>query len=105
MPGPIMHQGAGVLCAHGGQALPMAPMPRVLVSGMPVVTVGSPYSVVACGLTGTSAPPCVTGQWIVGAVRVLAGGMPLAVATGSSTTVAPGTPMLPVSVQPRAVAT
>ena len=33
MPGPLLHLGATVLCAHGGQAQPTAPNPRVLVSG------------------------------------------------------------------------
>ena len=30
MPGPILHMGAAVLCAHGGQAQPTVPNPRVL---------------------------------------------------------------------------
>ena len=30
MPGPLLHLGATVLCAHGGQAMPTAPNPRVL---------------------------------------------------------------------------
>jgi tRNA-guanine family transglycosylase len=38
MPGPLLHLGATVLCAHGGQATPSAPVPRVLVSGQPVAT-------------------------------------------------------------------
>ena len=35
MPGFLLHVGATVLCAHGGQAQPTAPNPRVLVSGQP----------------------------------------------------------------------
>jgi hypothetical protein len=38
-------------------------------------------------------------------VRVLAGGAPLATMAGTSTCVAPGTPMLPLSAQPRVLAT
>lgn len=105
MPGPIVHLGAAVICAHGGQAVPTAPVPRVLVSGQPVVTVATPYAVAACGLTGTGAPPCVTGQWVVGATRVLAMGVPVAVQPGSSVTVPSGTPMMAVGVQPRVSAT
>ena len=33
MPGPLLHVGATVLCAHGGSAMPTAPNPRVLVGG------------------------------------------------------------------------
>lgn len=105
MPAPVLHLGATVLCSHAGQATPVAPFPRVLVSGQPVVTLSSPYSVVGCALTGTSVPPCVTGQFISGAVRVLAGGAPLATLMGSSVCTPTGTPMLPVVAQPRVLAT
>jgi hypothetical protein len=47
----------------------------------------------------------VTGQWISGAVRVLAGGVPVATMAGASTCIPTGTPMLPVSAQPRVLAT
>jgi hypothetical protein len=104
MPGPILHAGATVLCAHAGQATPTVPFPRVLVSGQPVVTLATPYVVAGCALTGSPNPPCVTGQWVVGAVRVFAGGTPVVLASGSSVTVAPGTPMMPVVFQTRAVA-
>ena len=40
MPGPLLHLGATVLCAHGGQATPSAPVPRVQVSGQPVASDG-----------------------------------------------------------------
>jgi hypothetical protein len=105
MPGPILHLGATVLCAHAGQATPTVPFPRVLVSGQPVVTLSTPYVIAGCALASVPSPPCITGQWVVGAARVLAGGVPVVVASGSSVTVAPGTPMLPVSFQVRAVAT
>lgn len=105
MPGPALHLGAVVLCSHAGPATPVAPFPRVLLSGQPAVTLASPYVITGCALTGTPNPPCVTGQWIVGAVRVLAGGVPLATLTGSSVCVPTGTPMLPVSAQPRVLVT
>ncbi|HEY7875596.1 MAG TPA: hypothetical protein VIG64_10800 [Actinomycetota bacterium] len=105
MPGPALHLGAVVTCTHAGPAQPMSPFPRVLLSGQPVVTIASPYAVTGCALTGTSAPPCVTGQWLVGAVRVMAGAVPLALMTGSSTCVPTGTPMLPMTAQPRVIAT
>jgi hypothetical protein len=105
VPGPALHLGAVVLCSHAGPATPVAPFPRVLLSGQPAVTLASPYVITGCALTGTPNPPCVTGQWIVGAVRVLAGGVPLATLTGSSVCVPTGTPMLPVSAQPRVLVT
>lgn len=77
MPGFLLHQGATVLCIHAGQALPTTPYPRVRVSGQPITTQPIPYTVVACGLTGTTNPPCVVAQWITAATRVRAGGMPV----------------------------
>jgi hypothetical protein len=105
MPAPILHLGATVLCTHAGQATPLAPFPRVLLSGQPAVTLASSYGIIGCALTGTPTPPCVTGQWLVGAVRVMAGGTPVVTMTGSSTCIPTGTPMLPVVAQTRVLAT
>ncbi len=105
MPAPILHLGATVLCTHAGQATPLAPFPRVMLSGQPAVTLTSPYAIAACGLTGTTVPPCVTGQLTLGATRVLAGGTPVATMLGQSTCVPTGTPMLPVVAQTRVLAT
>jgi len=77
----------------------------VLLSGQPLVTIASPYAITGCALTGTGAPPCVTGQWLTGAVRVLAGGVPVATMAGASTCIPTGTPMLPISAQVRVLAT
>ena len=105
MPGPILHFGATVLCAHGGQAMPTAPVPRVLVSGQPVATIVPPYVVAGCPFPPVSGGPCVTGQWVVGAVRVLAMGQPVAIQSGVAVCAPTGTPLLPVVVQPRVIAT
>jgi hypothetical protein len=104
MPGPLVHLGAGVLCSHGGVATPLAPNPRVTVSGQPVVCVGTPYAIAGCSLTPTGVF-CTTGQWVVGSARVTVMGMPVAVQAGVSVCVSTGSPMIPVMVQPRAVAT
>jgi hypothetical protein len=77
----------------------------VLVGGQPVVTIASPYAITSCALTGTPTPPCVTAQWVVGAVRVLAGGAPVVIQSGQAVCVPTGTPLLPVAVQPRVLAT
>ncbi len=105
MPAPILHLGATVICMHAGQATPLTPFPRVTVSGQPVTTLATPYAVAGCGLTGTPNPPCVTAQWVVGAVRVLAGGMPVLLQSGQAVCVPTGTGLLPLVVQPRVIAT
>ena len=104
MPAPILHLGAVVTCSHAGPATPAAPFPRVLLSGQPVVTLATPFVVAGCALTG-SAPPCVSGQFLSGATRVLAGGVPVATQIGSSTCIPTGNPLLPMTVQPRVLAT
>jgi hypothetical protein len=105
VPAPILHLGATVLCTHAGQATPLAPFPRVTLTAQPLVTLTSPYAVAACALTGTSAPPCVTGQFTMGATRVFAGGAPVATLVSTSTCVPTGMPMLPVMAQTRVMAT
>jgi hypothetical protein len=105
MPAPILHLGATVLCSHAGPATPLAPFPRVLLSGQPAVTIASPYAITGCALSASGTPPCVTGQWLLGATRVLAGGTPLATMAGQSTCIPTGTPMLPVVSQLRVLAT
>ena len=105
MPGPVLHVGASVLCMHGGQAVPTTNVPRVTVSGQPVVTLPTPYSIAACGLSGSPAPPCATGQWIVGATRAMAAGAPFAIATGTAICVPTGTGLLPIAFQARVIAT
>ena len=41
MPGFLLHVGATLLCAHGGQAQPTVPNPRVTVSTLPTVTIAA----------------------------------------------------------------
>lgn len=102
MPGPLLHVGATVMCAHGGQAQPTAPNPRVTVSGQPTVLIGAPYVISACPFTTGSNPmPCVTGQWTVAATRVFSGGQPLVLMDSQSVCAPNGTPMLPTVAQVR----
>ena len=105
MPAHILHLGATVTCMHAGQATPLSPFPRVLVSGQPVVTQTTPYAVAGCALTGTGAPPCATAQWVSGAVRVLAGGTPVVIQTAQAVCAPSGTGLLPVVAQTRVLAT
>ena len=105
MPAPVLHLGATVLCSHAGQATPLSPFPRVTVSAQPVVTMASPYAIAGGALSGTSAPPCVTGQFVMGAARVLAGGVPVTTMVSQSVCTPTGTPMLPLVAQMRVLAT
>ena len=104
MAGYAVQLGATVICAHAGQALPTTPNPRVLLGNQPVITVTSPWAVAGCGLTG-SAPPCVTAQFVVGATRVLAGGAPVVVQSGTSICTPTGTPLQVLVTQLRVTAT
>ena len=101
MPGFLLHQGATVLCAHAGQAMPTAPNPRVLVNGQPTALLSVPWVVAGCPLVPPPLPPCVTGQWIIGSLRVTSNGQPLVVQSGQAITIPNGTPLLPVAMQTR----
>jgi hypothetical protein len=82
------------------------PNPRVLVSGQPTVTISGPYAVAACPFNAGGSPvPCVTGQWVVGTVRVLSTGQPLVHMISQAVCVPNGTPLMPVAAQTRAIAT
>ena len=106
MPGPILHMGAVVTCAHGGQAVPTVPSPCVFVSGMPIATIAAPYAIAGCPFVPIAGNgPCVIGQWVVGAVQVMSQGQPVAIMTGVSVCVPTGTPMLPISAQTLVLAT
>jgi hypothetical protein len=77
-----------------------------MVSGMPAATIAAPYVVAGCAFAPPAGNgPCVTAQWIVGAVRVLSMGQPAVIMSGMATCVPTGTPLLPVSAQTRVIAT
>jgi hypothetical protein len=98
----MLHVGATVMCAHGGQAQPTAPNPRVLLGGQPAVTQTAPHMVAGCAFVPPAGNgPCVTGQWITGAVRVLAGGVPVLLQDSQATCVPTGTPLTVVVTQVR----
>lgn len=78
MPGYLLHQGATVLCLHGGSAQATAPNPHVKLGGQMSVQQPNPWSIAGCPFNVSGGPvPCVTAQWITAAVRVKSGGMPL----------------------------
>jgi len=94
------------MCAHGGQAMPTVPSARVMVSGMPIATIAAPYTVAGCAFVPPAGNgPCVTAQWVLGAVQVVSEGQPVAILSGMATCVPTGTPLLPVVAQMRVLAT
>jgi hypothetical protein len=106
MPGFLLHVGATVLCAHGGQAQPTAPNPRVTVNGTPTLTMTAPHAVAGCPMvTGGAPTPCVTAQWMTGATRVTSNGQPLLLFDSQAVCVPNGTPVTIVATQTRVTAT
>ncbi len=103
MPGPLLHVGATVLCAHAGQAQPTAPNPRVLVSGQPIVTMPAPYVVAGCPFTTPAGNPlpCVTGQWVTGSTRILSNGAPVLLMDSQAICTPTGTPLIITVTQTR----
>jgi hypothetical protein len=94
MPGFLLHVGATVICAHGGQAQPTAPNPRVLVGGQPTVTQAAPFVVAGCAFVPPAGNgPCVTAQWVTAAVRVMSNGQPLLLQDSQSVCAPTGTPL------------
>jgi hypothetical protein len=110
MPAPAFHVGAGAICPHGGQITTVSSNARVMVSGMPVATMGDQFLVAGCVFTVGGVPqPCVRVQWLTPALRVLVNGQPpiLQSSTGlclSANQIPNGPPVI-TSTQPRVVAT
>lgn len=106
MPGFLLHVGATVMCAHGGQAQPTAPNPRVTVSGQPTVIQTAPYAVAGCIFNVSGAPsPCVTATWVTAAVRVTSNGMPLLLLDSQAICAPNGTPLLITVTQTKVIGT
>jgi hypothetical protein len=102
MPGFLLHVGATVICAHGGQAQATVPNPRVLVGGQPTVTMSGPYVVAGCAFAPPAGNgPCVTAQFVTAATRVLSNGQPLLLQDSQSVCAPTGTPLTVVVTQVR----
>jgi hypothetical protein len=102
---PLVEQGATVMCAHGGQAQPTVPSPRVTLGGKAALTLTPPWTVSGCAFPPQSGGPCVTAMWSVGTVRVTSMKQPLVVSSGTATCVPTGTPLTASVVQVRVTAT
>jgi hypothetical protein len=102
MPGFLLHEGALVLCEHGGLAQPLVPYPRVTVSGQPIVLQPLPYVIAGCPFVMVLVPmPCVTGIWVMGATRVMANGMPVLLQDSQAICTPNGTPLNVIMTQVR----
>ncbi len=103
MPGYLLHVGAVVQCVHGGMAQPTVPNPRVKVMGQPIVTQSAPYMVAGCAFppppAGTG--PCVSAQWIMGALRVTAMGVPVLLQDSQAICTPTGTGLIVATLQMR----
>ena len=91
-----------VICGHGGkvQLTPAMP-PRVRIGGQPAVASTLPNVVQACPLASSGAPPCVTTQSIVPAMRVKIGGQPALLFDSKLISPQTGTPLNAIIPQPR----
>jgi hypothetical protein len=103
MPGFLVHVGATVMCSHGGQAQPTAPVPRVTVSGQPITGLSGPWVVAACALPPPPSGngPCLTAQFLTAATRVTALGVPVLLLDSQSLCTPTATPLLIVQTQTR----
>jgi hypothetical protein len=104
MPGFVLHVGAVVQCAHAGQAVPVVASPRVTVSGQPITTLSSAYTVAGCAIPPPGVP-CATAQWVMGATRVTSMGQPVLIMGGQAMTVPNGVPLVAATTQTRVTAT
>lgn len=106
MSGYILHQGATVLCMHGGQAQATVPNQRVKVSNQMTVQQPNPWTIAGCPYTVPPGVPmpCVTGQWVSAATRVKSGGMALLLQDSHAVCVPNGTDVNIVTTQMRAKA-
>ncbi len=106
MPGFLLHVGASVLCAHGGQAQPTTPSPRVTVSGQPITTLPAPYTIAGCPFSVPSGPlPCVTAQWVTSATRITSNGTPVLLIDSQAVCAPNGTPLIITTTQTRVTGT
>jgi len=107
MPGFLLHVGATVLCSHAGQAQPTVPNPRVMVMGQPTVTMTAPYGVLACPFPPppNGNGPCLTAQWVTGALRVTSNGQPLLLFDSQAICTPTGTPLIVAVTQTRVTGT
>jgi hypothetical protein len=109
MPGLILHKGALVQCSHLGDAQPGTVSTKVTVSGQPIVTASSTYTVKGCGMPPPNAGngPCVSAQFMpaTAATRVTSNGQPVLLNTSQSVCTPTGSPLVILNTQTKVTAT
>lgn len=102
MPGYLLHEGARVICSHGGEAQPINSFARVKVMGQPIVTQPAGYQITGCPFTSSGAPqPCLTANWNTAATRIRAGGEPVLLQDSQAITTPNGVPLQVLVLQNR----
>jgi hypothetical protein len=99
MAGYLVQLSAAVICAHGGAAHPLAPNPRVRLSGSPVVTRAAPCAIAGC--SSTAPGPCITATWLTGSLRVKVLGQPAVLSDSLSACMPTGQPLKILTTQMR----
>ena len=109
MPGFLLTISVVVTCAHGGQAKPTSPNPRVKLMGTPVPLSSPPFVIAGCAMAvpppaGPGPTPCISATFLppTMTLRVKSMGQPLlcqSSMTGPAITTPPSppAPLLPVS--------
>ena len=103
----MLHVGATVICAHAGQAWPVTPNQRVMVSGQPTVTQPSSWLVTGCTMPPRPIGfgPCLSATFVAGSTRVMSLGQPLVLMDSASIVAPAGIPLIVVTAQQRVLAT
>lgn len=104
--GYILHEGAVVQCLDGAPAVPVNVNPRVTVSGQPIVTQSTQYTIAACPLASSGTGVfCATASWLTAALRVTADGDPVVLSDSQATCVNTVKGLNVISTQTRAKGT
>lgn len=78
----LMDEGATIQCTHAATVSVQASNTQVKVDGQAVMTLSDTFTVSGCPfqiplVASTKPQPCTTVQWLVPAMRVRAGGIPV----------------------------
>jgi hypothetical protein len=92
-----------LVCAHGGTARPVRPSVRVRLGGQPAVATDAPCTVAGCPLPAEAGGPCVSAQWLAGALRVRLDGVPALLADSRSVCTPTGAPLSVLPGQTRVI--
>lgn len=101
MPGALLTVGSDIKCLHGARAQAAVPDPHVVCSGQPIVTMAAPHIVAGCPFNILVPSPCITANWLVGALRVFASGIPVLLMDSQAICTPNGTPVVITATQPR----